>query len=65
MQTDRDIVVKVLAEGRDPSQTGAGDLGQGKPVTIGADDSAQLALRSPSTRSAGCRSSMVRRWSVS
>jgi CBS domain-containing protein len=45
MLTDRDIVVKVLAEGRDPSQTRAGDLGQGKPVTIGADDSAQLALQ--------------------
>ncbi|HSJ46834.1 MAG TPA: CBS domain-containing protein [Euzebyales bacterium] len=44
MITDRDIVVKVLAEGRDPSGTRAGDLGQGKPVTIGADDSAQLAL---------------------
>lgn len=44
MLTDRDIVVKVLAEGRDPSQTRAGELGQGKPVTIGADDSAQLAL---------------------
>ena len=45
MLTDRDIVVKVLAEGRDPSQTRAGDLGQGKPVTVGADDSAQLALQ--------------------
>jgi len=45
MLTDRDIVVKVLAEGRDPSQTRAGELGQGKPVTIGADDSAQLALQ--------------------
>jgi CBS domain-containing protein len=44
MLTDRDIVVRVLAEGRDPSQTRAGELGQGKPVTIGADDSAQLAL---------------------
>ncbi len=44
MLTDRDIVVKVLAEGRDPSRTTAGELGQGKPVTIGADDSAQLAL---------------------
>lgn len=45
MLTDRDIVVKVLAEGRDPSQIRAGELGQGKPVTIGADDSAQLALQ--------------------
>ena len=45
MLTDRDIVVKVLAEGRDPAQTRTGELGQGKPVTIGADDSADLALQ--------------------
>ncbi len=45
MVTDRDIVVKVLAAGKDPSQTRAGELGQGKPVTIGADDSAELALQ--------------------
>lgn len=45
MLTDRDIVVKVLAEGRDPSQVTAGELGQGKPVTIGADDSPELALQ--------------------
>lgn len=44
MVTDRDIVVKVLAQGKDPGQTQAGELGQGKPVTIGADDSAVLAL---------------------
>jgi CBS domain-containing protein len=45
MLTDRDIVVKVLAEGRDPGSTTAGDLAQGKPVTIGADDSVDEALR--------------------
>src|ERR687893_2760081 len=45
MVTDRDIVVKVLAQGKDPSQTRAGELGQGKPVTIGADDSVQEALQ--------------------
>jgi CBS domain-containing protein len=44
MVTDRDIVVRVLAEGKDPGQTRAGELGQGKPVTIGADDSAEEAL---------------------
>jgi CBS domain-containing protein len=44
MLTDRDIVVKVLAEGRDPGSTTAGELGEGKPVTIGADDSIQEAL---------------------
>jgi CBS domain-containing protein len=44
MLTDRDIVVKVLAEGRDPATTKAGELGQGKPVTIGADDSVHEAI---------------------
>ncbi len=44
MLTDRDIVVKVLAEGRDPSQVRAGELGEGKPVTIGADDPVSLAI---------------------
>ena len=44
MLTDRDIVVKVLAEGRDPAETTAGELGEGKPVTIGADDSISEAL---------------------
>ncbi len=45
MLTDRDIVVKVLAAGKDPGSTTAGELGEGKPVTIGADDSVDLALR--------------------
>src|SRR3954470_18207433 len=44
MLTDRDIVVKVLAEGKDPGSTRGGELGQGKPVTIGADDSVEEAL---------------------
>lgn len=44
MLTDRDIVVKVLAQGKDPAQTTASQLAQGKPVTIGADDSAEEAL---------------------
>ena len=44
MVTDRDIVVKVLAQGRDPSATTAGELGEGKPVTIGADDSVEEAI---------------------
>ena len=43
--TDRDIVVKVIAEGRDPSQVRAGELGEGKPVTIGADDPISLAIK--------------------
>jgi CBS domain-containing protein len=44
MLTDRDIVVKVLAAGKDPGSTRAGELGQGKPVTIGADDSVEEAM---------------------
>ena len=45
--TDRDIVVKVLAQGKDPGSTKAGELGagDGKTVTIGADDSVEEALR--------------------
>jgi CBS domain-containing protein len=47
MLTDRDIVVKVLAQGKDPGSTKAGELGQGdgETVTIGADDSVEEALR--------------------
>ena len=47
MLTDRDIVVKVLAEDKDPSSVTAGELGvgDGKTVTIGADDSIDDALR--------------------
>jgi len=44
MLTDRDIVVKCLAQGGDPAQTRAGSLGEGKPVTIGADDDIREAL---------------------
>jgi CBS domain-containing protein len=42
--TDRDIVVKCLAEGHDPKTTTAGDLAQGKPVWADADDSEVLRL---------------------
>jgi len=45
MLTDRDIVVKCLAEGGDPRTATAGGLAQGKPVTIGADDSIEEAIR--------------------
>jgi CBS domain-containing protein len=48
MVSDRDIVVKVLARGQDPSTVTAGQLGEGKPVTIGADDSLEEALRTMS-----------------
>jgi CBS domain-containing protein len=44
MLTDRDIVVKCLAQGGDPRTTRAGELAEGKPVTIGADDDIEEAL---------------------
>ena len=45
MITDRDVVVKVLAAGMDPSTTKVIDLTQGEAVTIGADDSVEETLR--------------------
>ena len=45
MLTDRDIVVKCIAEGGDPSSTKVSELAEGKPVTIGADDSVEETLR--------------------
>jgi CBS domain-containing protein len=48
MLTDRDIVVKALAQGRDPSTCTAAELAQGKPVTIGADDDTTEILRTMS-----------------
>jgi CBS domain-containing protein len=45
MLTDRDIVVKALAKGADPGSTTAGSLAEGKPVTIGADDSLRETLQ--------------------
>jgi CBS domain-containing protein len=43
--TDRDIVVRCVAEGGDPSSTAVSDLAEGKPATIGADDPIDEALR--------------------
>jgi CBS domain-containing protein len=48
MITDRDIVVHCVAEGGDPSSTNVGSLAEGKPVTIGADDSLEETLRTMS-----------------
>lgn len=45
MITDRDIAVRVVAEGRDPSGVKVEELAEGKPVTIGADDSVEETLR--------------------
>ena len=44
MLTDRDIVVKCIADGGDPSGVTAGSLGDGRPVTIGVDDDIRDAL---------------------
>ena len=44
--TDRDIVVKVIAAGLDPNTTTVGEIAGGtEVVTIGADDSAEEAIR--------------------
>ena len=44
MLTDRDIVVKALAHGKDPATTRAGDLAQDSIFWIGADASFEEAL---------------------
>jgi CBS domain-containing protein len=48
MVTDRDIVVRCIADGGDPQATQVSSLAQGKPVTIGADDDIEEALRTMS-----------------
>ena len=45
MITDRDIVVKCIADGGDPASAKVGDFAEGKPVTIGADDPPEEILR--------------------
>ncbi|MEU7033451.1 MULTISPECIES: CBS domain-containing protein [unclassified Streptomyces] len=45
MLTDRDIVVKVIARGKDPAACTAGDLAQDSIVTVAADDTAEQVLR--------------------
>ena len=44
MLTDRDIVVKCIAEGGDPATATAGSLAEGTPLTIGADVDIREAL---------------------
>jgi CBS domain-containing protein len=44
MLTDRDIVVKVISQGGDPSQVTASELAEGTPVMVDADDSIEDAL---------------------
>ncbi|MGH8496217.1 MAG: CBS domain-containing protein [Gammaproteobacteria bacterium] len=45
MLTDRDIVIKVLADGGDPSHTEAGKLAQGKPFMVHESDTVDEALK--------------------
>jgi CBS domain-containing protein len=49
MVTDRDLAVEVVAAGRDPESTTAGDITSGREVvTIGADDDLDEAVRTMS-----------------
>lgn len=43
--TDRDIVIKCLAEGKDPRQTRAMELAQGRPHYVEADEDVDGVLR--------------------
>jgi CBS domain-containing protein len=45
MLTDRDIVVRCIAEGGNPATARAGEFAQGKLVAISVDDSIEDALR--------------------
>ncbi len=44
MITDRDIVTQCIAEGTDLSEVRVQQVADGKPITIGADDSVEEAL---------------------
>ena len=43
--TDRDLAIRVLAEGRDPRSTRVADVVSGEPVTVRADQDLDEALR--------------------
>ena len=43
--TDRDLAIRVLAEGRDPGSTRVADVVSGDPVTVRADQGLDEALR--------------------
>ncbi|MFH9350097.1 CBS domain-containing protein [Kitasatospora sp. NPDC017646] len=43
--TDRDIVLRCVAEGRDPAGMTAGELAQGRPMTVEADEDCEQVLR--------------------
>ncbi|MGW4649525.1 CBS domain-containing protein [Kitasatospora sp. NPDC004289] len=43
--TDRDIVLRCVADGRDPASVTAGELGQGRPMVVEADEDTEQVLR--------------------
>ncbi|MFB9364885.1 CBS domain-containing protein [Kitasatospora sp. NPDC001664] len=43
--TDRDIVLKCVADGRDPGSVTAGELAQGRPMVVEADEDTEQVLR--------------------
>ncbi len=43
--TDRDIVLKCVAEGHDPNRVTAGEVAQGRPMVVEADEDAEQVLR--------------------
>lgn len=43
--TDRDIVLKCVAEGKDPSRLTAGEVAQGRPMVVEADEDTEQVLR--------------------
>ncbi len=43
--TDRDLVVRLLAEGRDPQSTTVGEVASSQPVTLSPDDGLDQALQ--------------------
>jgi CBS domain-containing protein len=45
MITDRDIVVRAVAESRDPAHTPLSDVCTAEPITLGPDDDTDTALR--------------------
>ena len=50
MVTDRDIVVRVIAEGRDPNSTTIGEIASGDVVTVEPDTDLDEALTLMSSR---------------
>jgi CBS domain-containing protein len=43
--TERDLLVRVVAEGRDPARTPLGEVMTAEPATIGADEPVEEAVR--------------------